>query len=157
MFVWRPFIYLFLWTVYPIFCSFFISFCLLYFSSWFLNKYYISVRFSSVAQSCLTLCDPMNCSMPGLPVHHQLPEFTQTHAHRVGDANQPSHPQSYVIKPLIFSPNCNLSWLIYSFSLCHEVILKSSHQSSLLLSPLQDYRGIYTHFFYFFFHLIIYK
>ena len=40
-----------------------------------------SVQFSSVAQSCLTLCDPMNCSMPGLPVHHQLPEFTQTHAH----------------------------------------------------------------------------
>ena len=40
-------------------------------------------QFSSVIQSCLTLCDPMNCSMPGLPVHHQLPEFTQTHAHRV--------------------------------------------------------------------------
>ena len=40
-----------------------------------------SVQFSSVAQSCLTLCDPMNCSMPALPVHHQLPEFTQTHIH----------------------------------------------------------------------------
>ena len=51
-----------------------------------------SVQFSSVAQSCLTLCDPMNCSMPGLPVHHQLPESTQTHVHRVGDAIQPSHP-----------------------------------------------------------------
>ena len=51
-------------------------------------------QFSSVAQSCLTLCDPMNCSMPGLPVHHQLPEFTQTHVHRVGDAIQPSHPLS---------------------------------------------------------------
>ena len=50
------------------------------------------VQFSSVAQSCPTLCDPMNCSMPGLPVHHQLPEFTQTHVHRVGDAIQPSHP-----------------------------------------------------------------
>ena len=48
--------------------------------------------FSSVAQSCLTLCDPMNCSMPGLPVHHQLPEFTQTHDHQVSDAIQPSHP-----------------------------------------------------------------
>ena len=44
-----------------------------------------------VAQSCLTLCDPMNRSMPGLPVHHQLPEFTQTHIHRVGDAIQQSH------------------------------------------------------------------
>ena len=51
-----------------------------------------SVQFSSFTQSCLTLCNPMNCSMPGLPVHHQLPEFTQTHVHRVGDAIQPSHP-----------------------------------------------------------------
>ena len=49
-------------------------------------------RFSSVAQSCPTLCDPMNRSTSGLPVHHQLPEFTQTHVHRVGDAIQPSHP-----------------------------------------------------------------
>ena len=46
----------------------------------------VSVQFSSVAQSCLILCDPMNCSTPGLPVHHQLPEFTQTHIHRVRDA-----------------------------------------------------------------------
>ena len=53
-----------------------------------------SIQFSSVAQSCLTLCDPMNCSTPGLPVHHQLPEFTQTHIHRVGDAIEPSHPLS---------------------------------------------------------------
>ena len=51
-----------------------------------------SVLFSSVAQLCPTLCDPMNCSTPGLPVHHQLPEFTQTHNHRVSDAIQPSHP-----------------------------------------------------------------
>ena len=51
-----------------------------------------SVQFSSDAQSCPTLCDPMNCSMPGLPVRHQLLEFTQTHVHRVGDAIQPSHP-----------------------------------------------------------------
>ena len=51
-------------------------------------------QFSSVAQSCLTLCDPMNHSTPGLPVHHQLPESTQTHVHRVSDAIQPSHPLS---------------------------------------------------------------
>ena len=49
---------------------------------------------SVVAQSCLTLCDPMNRSTPGLPVHHQLPEFTETHVHRVSDAIQPSHPLS---------------------------------------------------------------
>ena len=55
---------------------------------------YLSVQFSSVAQSCPTLCDPMNHSMPGLPVHHQLPEFTETHVHRVSDAIQPYHPLS---------------------------------------------------------------
>ena len=54
-------------------------------------KVSIFSQFSSVAQSCPTLCDPMNHSSPGLPVHHQLPEFTQTHVHRVGDAIQPSH------------------------------------------------------------------
>ena len=53
-----------------------------------------SVQFSSVTQSCPTLCNPMNRSMPGLPVHHQLLEFTQTHVHRVSDAIQPSHPLS---------------------------------------------------------------
>ena len=52
------------------------------------------VQFSSVAQSCPTLCDPMDCSMPGLPVHHQLLEFAQIHVHRIGDAIQPSHPLS---------------------------------------------------------------
>ena len=56
--------------------------------------YKYSVQFSSVAQSCPTLCDPMICSTPGLPVHHQLPEFTQTHVHQVSDAIQPSHPLS---------------------------------------------------------------
>ena len=55
---------------------------------------YLSVQFSSVAQSCLTLCDPMNRSTPGLPVHHQLLEFTQTQVHGVGDAIQTSHPLS---------------------------------------------------------------
>ena len=61
-----------------------------------------SVQFSSVAQSCPTLCDPINRSMPGLPVHHQLPEFTQTHVHRVGDAIQPTHP---LLSPSPPAPN----------------------------------------------------
>ena len=56
--------------------------------------YRSSVQFSSVAQSCPNLCDPMNHSTPGLPVHHHLPEFTQTHVHRVSEAIQPSHPRS---------------------------------------------------------------
>ena len=66
----------------------------------FLKK--LSVQFSSAVQSCLTLCYPMNHSTPGLPVHHQLPEFTQTHVHRVGDAIQPSHP---LLSPSPPAPN----------------------------------------------------
>ena len=61
-----------------------------------------SVQFSSFAQSCPTLCDAMNRSTPGLPVHHQLPEFTQTHVYRVSDAIQPSHPLS---SPSPLAPN----------------------------------------------------
>ena len=58
-----------------------------------------SGQFSSVSQSCLTLCDPMNRSTPGLPVQHQLPAFTHTHVHRVSDAIQPSHPLSFPSPP----------------------------------------------------------
>ena len=77
----------------------------LFFSLWLISlcgiwKNWYHIR--SVAQSCPTLCDPMNLSTPGLPVHHQLPEFTQTHIHRVGDAIQPSHPLS---SPSLFAPN----------------------------------------------------
>ena len=61
-----------------------------------------SIQFSSVAQSCLTLCNPMNRSTPGFPVHHQLQEFTQTHVHWVGDTIQSSHPLSFP-SPLAFS------------------------------------------------------
>ena len=63
----------------------------------FVNK----LQFSSVAQLCPTPCGPMNCSTPGLPVHHQLPEFTQTHGHRVSDAIQPSHLLSYPSPPAL--------------------------------------------------------
>ena len=56
--------------------------------------HFISDQIRSLAQSCPTLCDPMNCSTPGLPVHHQLPEFTETHVHQVSDAIQRSHPLS---------------------------------------------------------------
>ena len=58
-----------------------------------------TIQFSSVAQSYPTLCDPMNCSTPGLPVHHQLLEFTRAHVHRVSDAIQPSHPLSSPSSP----------------------------------------------------------
>ena len=61
-------------------------------SLYFINL--ISIQFSSVSQLCLTLCDPMDLSTPGFPVHHQLPELVQTHVHYVGDVIQPSHPLS---------------------------------------------------------------
>ena len=76
------------------------------------NIFQFSVQFSSVAQSCPTLCNPMNCSMPGLPVHHQLPEFTQTHVHRVGDAIQPSHPLS---SPSPSAPNPSQHQSLYQW------------------------------------------
>ena len=86
-----------------------------------------SVQFSTVTQSCPTLCDPMNRSTPGLPVHHLLPEFTQTHVHRVSDAIQPSHPLSSPSPPAsiprsirVFSSESALRirWLKYwSFSI----------------------------------------
>ena len=65
-------------------------------------KSHLTVQFSWVAQSCLTLCDPMDCSTSGLPVHHQLPEFTQTHVHWVDGAIQPSHPLS-ALSPAAFN------------------------------------------------------
>ena len=76
-------------------------------------------RIRSVAQSCPTLCDPMNRSTPGLPVHHQLPEFTQTHVHRVRDAIQPSHPLSSP-SPLAPNPSQHQS-LFQSVNYSHEV------------------------------------
>ena len=75
-------------------------------------SYKNSVHFSSVTQSCPTLCDPMIRSMPGLPVHHYLPKFTQTHVHRVGDAIQPSHPLSSPSPP---APNPSQHQSLYYF------------------------------------------
>ena len=76
-------------------------------------------QFSSVAQSCPTLCDSMNCCTPGLPVRHQLLEFAQTHAHRVGDAIQPSHPLSAPSPP---APNPSLHQdLFQRVNSSHEV------------------------------------
>ena len=81
--------------------------------------WFISVLFSSVAQSCPTLCDPMNHSMLGLLVHHQFPEFTQTHVHWDGDAIQPSHPLSSPSPP---APNpCQHQSLCQWVNSSHEV------------------------------------
>ena len=74
------------------------------------------IQFSSVAQSCPTLCDPMNRSMPGLPVHHHLLEFAQTHIHQVGDAIQPSHPLSFFscLQSFPASGSFPISWFFIS-------------------------------------------
>ena len=88
-------------------------------------------QFSSVTESCLTLCDPMICSMPGLPVHHQHPKFTQTHVHWVGDAIQPSHPLSSPSPPAP-NPSQHQSFFQWVNSL-HEVAkvleFQPQHQS----------------------------
>ena len=96
-----------------------------------LFDFYQSVQFSSVAQSCPTLCHPMNRSMPGLPVHHHLPEFTQTHVHRVGDAIQPSHPLS---SP---SPPGSSSTILSSLQGGTGSCLRASFPEHPLLSVLQ--------------------
>ena len=69
-----------------------------------ISLHFLFVQFSSGAQSCLTLCEPINRSTPGLPVHHHLLEFTRTHVHRVSDAIQPSHPRSSPIPPAPIPP-----------------------------------------------------
>ena len=86
---------------------------------WYIYIMEYSVQFSSVAQSCLTLCDPMNRSTPGLPVHHQLPEFTQTNVHWVRDAIKPSHPLSSPSPPIHNPSQCQslFQWVNSS----HEV------------------------------------
>ena len=85
------------------------------------------IQFSSVAQSCPTLCDPMNRSTPGLPVHHRLPEFTQTHIHRVGDAIQPSHPLSYPSPP---TPNPSQHQSLFRWvNSSHDVEFQLQHHS----------------------------
>ena len=88
---------------------------------------YCSVQFSSVTQSCPTLCDPMNRSTPGLPVHHQLPEFTQTHIHQVRDAIQPTHPLSSPSPP---APNPSQHQSLFQrVNSSHEVAKVLEHHS----------------------------
>ena len=89
-----------------------------------------SVQFSSVAQSCLTLCDPMDSSTPGLRVHHQLPELTQIHVHWVGDAIQPSHPLSSPSPALNLSQHQGLfQWVSSSHRVAKILEFQLQHQS----------------------------
>ena len=102
-------------------------------------KYLGSVQLSSIAQSCPTLWDPMNHSTPGLPVPHHLPEFTQTHIHRVSDAIQPSHPRSSPSPP---APNLSqhqslFQWVSYSHEVSKVLELQLQHHS-LQRNPRAD-------------------
>ena len=98
------------------------------------------VQFSSVTQSCATLCDPMDCSTPGFPVHHQLPELAQTCVHRVGDAIQPSHPLSSPSPPAPIPPSIrvfSIRWpkywsLSFSISPSNEYAALSSFRMDWL-------------------------
>ena len=100
--------------------------------------YYIHmyVQFISVTQSCPTFCDPMNCSTPGLPVHHQLPEFTQTHVHWIRDAIQPSHP---LLSPSPPAPKPSqhqslFQWVSSSHEVAKVLEFQLQHQSFQCIS-----------------------
>ena len=96
------------------------------------------LQFSSVVQSCPTLCDPVDCSTPGFPVHQQLPEFTQTHVHRVGDATQPCHPLSSPSSPALnFSQHQGLfKWVSSSHQVARVL------EFSFSISPSNEYSGL---------------
>ena len=115
----------------------------------------LSVQFSSVAQSCLTLCDLMNHSMPGLPVHHQLPGSIQTHVHWVGDAIQPSHPLSSPSPP---APNLSqhqglFQWVNFSHEVAKVLEFQLQHQS-FQWTPRTDLLFLKYKFIYFNWRLI---
>ena len=100
-----------------------------------MNLHFSSVQFSSITQSCLTLWDPMDRSTPGLPVHHQLPEFTQTHVHWVSDAIQPSHP---LLPPSPPAPNPSQHQSLFQWiNSSHEVAKVLDHR--FLASPLASF------------------
>ena len=105
-------------------------------SSASLLNYISSVQYSSVAQSCLTLCDPMNCSTPGLPVHHQLLESTQTHVHCVSDAIQPS--------TVIPFSSCPQSFSASGFFQMSQLFTSGPKywSFSIKISPSNEYSGL---------------
>ena len=97
------------------------------------------MQFSSVAESCPTLCDPMHRSTPGLPVYHQLPEFTQTHVHRVCDAIQPSHPLSH---PLFLLSSIFPSIRVLSNESVLCIRWPNYWSFSFSISPSNEYSGL---------------
>ena len=99
----------------------------------------LDILFSSVAQSCPTLCDPMDCSTPGLPVHHQLPESTQTNVHWVSDAIQPSHPLLSPSPPASIFPSIR----IFSNESAFRIMWPKYWSFSFNISPSNEHPGHY--------------
>ena len=95
-------------------------------------------KFKSVVHSCLTLCDPIDCSTPGFPVHHQLPELAQTHVHRVSDAIQPSHPLSF----LFLLPSIFLNIRVFSNESVLCIRWPKYWSFSFSISPSNEYSGL---------------
>ena len=114
-------IFCFMYLIFPVESFYFIQ----------VFVFYLPSEFSSVAQLYLTLCDPMNCSTPGLPVHHQLPEFTQTRIHWVGDAILPSHLLSFPSPPVLnLSQHQGLfQWVSSSHQVAKVLEFQLQHQS----------------------------
>ena len=101
------------------------------YGEWLKEQWVMISKFSSVTQSCPTLCDPMDCSMPGLPIHHQLLEFTQTHVHWVGDAIQASHPLLSPSLPTFNLPHNQglFQWVSSSHQVARVLEFQLQHQS----------------------------
>ena len=98
------------------------------------------MRLSSVARLCLTLCDPMDCSMPGFPIHHQLPELAQTHVHRVGDIIQLSH--LILCRPLLLLPSIFPSLMVFSKESVLCIRWPNYWSFSFSISPSNEYLGL---------------
>ena len=107
-----------------------------------LTKCWHWVQFSSVAQSCPTLCDPKDCGTPGFPVHHQLPELAQTHVHRVSDAIQPSHPLSSPSPPAFNLSQCSHG--LFSNESVLRIRWPKYWSFSFSISPSNEYSGLPT-------------
>ena len=109
---------------------------------WMTERFWAVYQFNSVAQSCLTVCNPTDCSVPGFPVHHQLPELAQTHVHRVGDAVQPSHPLSSPSPPAFnLSQHQGLfQWVSSLHQVATVLELQLQHHSSDEYSGLISFR-----------------
>ena len=106
-------------------------------TTWSVHRWKKS-QFSSVAQSCPTLCDPMDCSRPGFPVHHQFPEFTQSHVHWVGDAIQPSHPLLSCSSPASIYPSIK----VFTNESVFRIRWSKYWGFSFSINPFNEYSGL---------------